>query len=181
MGYHFLHNRLPLFTILAGLLLFSPGLDMVYASADGARNSFVKYDAQGKELPESATEWAMVKDKKTNLFWEVKTDDDSVHNTDKRFSWSQTEKKFIKKLNKAKFGGFSDWRMPTETEMETLWQKAEAPPHIDTKFFPKTSASTYWYYYICGDGTFMTERRDFGTKSKRSSKHRARAVRGKEF
>ena len=44
--------------------------------------SYTKLDAQGNDLPESATVWAMVRDNVTGLIWEIKTDDGYIHDKD---------------------------------------------------------------------------------------------------
>jgi hypothetical protein len=44
--------------------------------------SYTKLDAQGNELSSNASSWIMVRDNVTGLIWEIKTDDDSVHDKD---------------------------------------------------------------------------------------------------
>jgi len=95
--------------------------------------SYTKLDAQGNDLPDSAASWTMVRDNVTGLIWEVKTDDGSIHDKDNKYTWydsnSQTNggnagtsgdgtdtEDFIKALNDANFGGYSDWRFPTVKE-----------------------------------------------------------------
>ncbi|HRR42631.1 MAG TPA: DUF1566 domain-containing protein [Syntrophales bacterium] len=101
--------------------------------------SYTKLDATGKALPDDAPSWVMVRDNVTGLIWENKTNDGTIHDGSKTFTWcdrnpatnggdpgtcgtgtgdyaTDTEA-FIKALNDAKFGGFSDWRMPTVKEL----------------------------------------------------------------
>ena len=40
--------------------------------------SYTKLDGQGYDLPDSATEWVMVRDNVTGLIWEVKTNTDII-------------------------------------------------------------------------------------------------------
>jgi hypothetical protein len=53
-------------------------------------------------------------DKKTELMW---TRDANI--AKKGMTWKKTFK-FIEKLNKQKYGGYSDWRLPTNGELQTL-------------------------------------------------------------
>ena len=162
-----------LFSCLFFLFLATPAM--------GNDNRFIKLDAAGQELPRDAQQWIMVKDTKTKLTWEVKTDDDSIHDKDSKFTWKQTQEEFIATLNKEKFGGFSDWRMPNETDIATIRIKKGEPPYTDTHFFPNTVPDKYWFFYICGDGTFMTNKQNFGKGKTRGNKYFARAVRGEEL
>jgi len=53
--------------------------------------SYTKQDAEGNDLPDSATEWVMVKDNVTGLIWEVKTDDGSIHDKDNEYTWQNAQ------------------------------------------------------------------------------------------
>ena len=48
---------------------------------------FTKLDANGNDLPESATAWSCVRDNHTGLIWEVKTDDGGLHDKKDRYNW----------------------------------------------------------------------------------------------
>lgn len=140
---------------------------------------FTKLDSRGVDLPADATAWSMVLDNRTKLIWEVKTDDETIHDTDNAFkAWAEAEKNFIGALNKNKFGGFSDWRLPTVDEIQTIYKKGNTEPYIDTAYFPNTTPGKYWGSWVCGDGTFMTKRISFAKKPDRKKDHRVRAVRG---
>jgi hypothetical protein len=125
---------------------------------------YTKLDANGNALPDSATTWAMVKDNVTGLIWENKTDDGGIHDKDNTYTWcdrnpatnggnpgtcgsgptpTDTEA-FIKALNDAHFGGFSDWRMPTPKELQSIVDCSRSNPAIDTTFFPGTVSTYYW-------------------------------------
>ena len=92
--------------------------------------SYTKLNATKNALPDTATSWVMVRDNVTGLIWENKTSDGALHDGSKGFTWcdkntatnggnqgacgtgtgegaTDTEA-FIKTLNDAKFGGFSD-------------------------------------------------------------------------
>lgn len=48
---------------------------------------FTKLDANGNDLPESATAWSCVRDNHTGLIWEVKTDDGGLHDINDLYNW----------------------------------------------------------------------------------------------
>ena len=117
----------------------SPGEDFYGQDANYNINpkSFTKLDDQGKELPDLATEWTMVRDNITGLIWEVKTDDGSIHDKDNQYTWYDTED-FINSLNSSNYGGFSDWRLPTVAELASLVNYEKWNPSINRSYFPKT-------------------------------------------
>ena len=60
--------------------------------------SYTKLDGSGNVLPDSATTWITVKDNVTGLIWDMRPSSD------------------IESMNDAKWGGYSDWRVPTTIE-----------------------------------------------------------------
>ena len=106
--------------------------------------SYTKLDENGNELPDSATEWVMVRDNVTGLIWEVKTDDDTIHDKDDAYTWQNAQDVFIPVLNTANFGGFDDWRLPNREELHSLVNYGRYYPSIDTFYFPNTISSSYW-------------------------------------
>jgi len=85
----------------------APGEDFYGQDAQYTTNprSYTKLDAGGTDFPDSATDWAMVRDNVTGLIWEVKTDDGSVHDKDDEYTWYDAQSVFIAELNSANFGG----------------------------------------------------------------------------
>lgn len=132
--------------------------------------SYSKLDSNGNILPNSATSWAMVKDNVTGLIWELKTDMDGVmnyrnpHDVDNKYTWydsnpatngghagkegnkNETTESFLKALNDARFGGFTDWRLPTIKELVNIidYRIAYPGPTINFRYFPNTQRSWYW-------------------------------------
>ncbi len=129
--------------------------------------SYTKFDAQGKELPDSADKWFMVRDNVTGLIWEVKqakdgnTDYSNPHDSDNTYTWydrnSETNggdagisgegtdtEDFITAINSIKFGGFSDWRLPTIQELASIVNVGNLEPTINTEYFPYTASDFYW-------------------------------------
>jgi hypothetical protein len=106
--------------------------------------SFTKLDESGNDLPEEATEWVMVRDNITGLIWEVKTDDDSIHDKDNTYNWYDAQDVFITTLNSQNFGGYADWRLPTVKELIFIFDGDAFDPAINTFYFPNTMSSYYW-------------------------------------
>lgn len=167
-------NLLFLFAILQTCLLVRS--DPAYARD----TQYIKLDATGKELPPGTAEWVMVTDSKTGLTWEVKGAEESSGEKGQIYKWSQA-KTYVDELNSKSFGGFTDWRIPNKEELQTIREKKEQAPLIDTDFFPYTASETYWSWYICGDGSFITDKLNFGTEKKRLKGHHIRAVRGNKL
>jgi hypothetical protein len=118
--------------------------------------SYTKLDANGNALPVSASSWVMVKDNVTGLIWENKTTDGSIHDKRNKYTWydpadpvpgspgnGTDTKDFIDALNSARFGSYSDWRMPTIKEISTI-VSYNIPLHVQTindTYFPNTQLS----------------------------------------
>ena len=52
---------------------------------------FTKLDSLGNSLGDNATEWSCVLDNVTGLIWEVKTDDDGLHNKNDEYTWYNSD------------------------------------------------------------------------------------------
>ena len=103
------------------------------------------------------------KDENTKLYWEIKEDRDSL------LTYFQAQK-YIELLNLRKYGGFSDWKIPTKEELETIFDLEDQPfilkpllPNIPIKFKPifwsatedKDRKSLKWVaYFNHGYGDF---------------------------
>ncbi|MDI6795455.1 MAG: DUF1566 domain-containing protein [Desulfatibacillaceae bacterium] len=131
--------------------------------------SFTKLGNNGQPLADNALEWRTVADNFTGLVWEVKQDADgfanygNLNDADNTYAWYDDvefpddgdEEKgfwnnevntqvFINALNAARYGGFSDWRLPTVAELATLILPDGSHPAINQKYFPNTSLGPYW-------------------------------------
>jgi len=147
--------------------------------------SYTKLNANGDDLPDTATSWVMVRDNVTQLIWEVKTDDGSIHDRDKTYTWQNAQDVFIAAVNAEAFGGHSDWRMPTIKELAFITDLGRYSPAINTDYFPNTllswpyvywSSTTYAYYSDYAWRVYFYygyEHRYF-----KSDSYHARAVRG---
>jgi hypothetical protein len=107
-------------------------------------HSYTKLDANGNDLPDSATSWAMVRDKVTGLIWENKTDDCSIHDRDIAYIWLAVQEFFITELNESNFGGHHDWRLPTIKELSTLVDFSRPYPGPNTTYFSNMQTDFYW-------------------------------------
>jgi hypothetical protein len=123
--------------------------------------SYTKLDADGNDLPDTATSWTMVRDNVTGLIWEVKTDDGSVHDKDNTYTWYDSNpdtnggdagtpgngtdtEDFINALNSSNYGGHSDWRLPTMEELLSIIDYGIYNPAINGSYFPNRMSSRYW-------------------------------------
>jgi len=149
----------------------SPGQPFYGQDANYTINpmSFTKLDGSGNVLSDSAMSWVMVKDNVTGLVWETKTDKDGVknynnpHDADNTYTWYDSNpatnggnagteglgtdtEDFVKALNYANYGGYSDWRMPTFKELGNIvkYSISNPGPTIDTGYFTGTVSSFYW-------------------------------------
>lgn len=167
-------RRTTMLTFLLALTLTLPSL-----ARAGADEAFVKLDGTGQEMDDQATDWHMVLDKTTGLTWEIKSADGSLHDRNNLYSWKNILKTFIKGLNEEGFGGYNDWRLPSEHELGRLQKIKEDDPARFEKYFPRTAPSTYWTWSRCQDGSKNSLRLKFGDQpSEQERQHRIRAVRG---
>jgi len=136
-------------------------------------SKYTKLDSNGKQLPDSAQSWLMVLDNETNLIWEVKQNKDGIKNygnpndADNTYLRFECDPKFIKVLNGANWGGFSDWRLPSEKELKTLVDFNGRKPTINTAYFPNTQSSFYRSSTI--DNRDLSKLVDFGNGPDMSS------------
>jgi len=147
--------------------------------------TFVKMDSNGNTLPDNAANWSIVIDQTTGLMWEVKTDDNSFHDKDNTYNFYYLEDKFINRLNQNNFGGFSDWRIPEISELNTLTDINQDRPSINPQYFPNTNASDYWtatpHVNDSSQGWCVSFFHGNDTVQSRQSEYYVRAVRGTVF
>ncbi|MCK9532835.1 MAG: DUF1566 domain-containing protein [Gammaproteobacteria bacterium] len=142
--------------------------------ADGkAGFSFTKLDSSGDPLADqtaayATTPWSCVLDNVTGLMWEVKTDDNGLHDKDWTYTWYNSDsatnggnagtanggacvddsncdsEKYVAAVNVAGLCGFNDWRVPTQEELHSIADLGSVSPAIDTGFFPNTVSTWHW-------------------------------------
>ena len=92
--------------------------------------------------------WACIRDRRTGLVWEVKTNDNkSIHHKDKVFT--RINKALVQAANNAGSGGlcgFHDWRKPSKEELLTLINPVNLSSSIafNESYFPNTAKRFYW-------------------------------------
>ncbi|MEI6753399.1 MAG: DUF1566 domain-containing protein [Paludibacter sp.] len=74
-----------------------------------------------------------VKDEVTGLTWKKSYDSGTYY-------WGASQA-VANNLNKKKYGGFSDWRLPTIKELYSLWNGSTGWPWIDSNYFDITYSS----------------------------------------
>jgi len=138
--------------------------------AGDAGFDFTVLNASGQATTPSsgATPHPCVRDNVTGLVWEVKTADgglrdrnwtytwyDSVHNyggnagtangtTNCKTSGRCDTEKYVADVNAARLCGYSDWRMPTVKELESIAHLGRNNPAIAPTYFPNTLSSYFW-------------------------------------
>jgi hypothetical protein len=98
-----------------------------------------------------------VTDNLTDLVWEQKTDDGSVHDQHNTYYWTlgaptylgdgTAFSVFLATLNGSSFAGANDWRVPTFAELMTILNQpypCATSPCVDSAFGPYSPAAFYW-------------------------------------
>jgi len=137
---------------------------------------YTKIANNGSALDASATlgtgdtNWACTKDNVTGLIWEVKTTGSGLRSVNNKYSWYDTSLSvndgnagtqnggscsgsscdttgFRDAVNAAGLCGASDWRLPTQKELQSLVDYNNtglSTATIDNVWFPITQRSKYW-------------------------------------
>lgn len=129
----------------------------------GEKMSYTKLTRNGAEC---------VKDNITGLIWEQKTDDGGLRDKDNTYTWYNPDNKtngsdtgtnngagkqnggtcqgsacdthaYIQALNNANYCGYSDWRLPTRTELVSIVDYGRTNPTINPVF---TNTQSNWYW-----------------------------------
>ena len=132
-----------------------------------AATGYVKIAHSGKALDDTVATWECVEDKSSKLTWEVKKDDGGIRDRDHSYSWlteiegrregisnggrckgnvSCDTNSYAQTMNKQTLCGYSDWRLPTRAELETLVEYRNNPAEatINKQYFPEAIPSWYW-------------------------------------
>jgi hypothetical protein len=109
---------------------------------------FTRLDAAGLMVGEPPEISACVRDEVTGLVWEVKTDDETIHDADFTYRWGGKTAisnaggtyysdwdLLVDGSNTETLCGYSDWRVPTRKELESILSHDRGPPMIDTQYF----------------------------------------------
>ena len=146
-----------------GEAIKSAAASLVAASPSG----FVKLANSGELLEDDASSWECVQDRNSKLTWEVKKNDGGIRDRDNSYSWlreinGETDgtnnggrcrggvdcdtSSYARAINSQGLCGFSDWRLPTKDELETLVDYNNDPKQatINMSYFPEAIPSWYW-------------------------------------
>ena len=168
-----------------------PGQDAEYGRdvthndpSDGhAGFSFTKLDANGRDLPASATNWSCVRDNVTGLIWEVKTDDGGLRDMDWTYTWYNPDPTsnggdpgvqdggtcegsacdtyaYTQAVNAQRLCNANDWILPAREELRSLISYDRVSPAIDANYFPRTVSDFFLTASI--ESLYRTEDRHQG-------------------
>jgi len=76
-----------------------------------------------------------ISDKETGLMWEKKSNNRSVNGMGSKYTWSALTTEFLNSLNSGSgFAGYTDWRIPSIEELDTLRNYRTGWPHVYPAF-----------------------------------------------
>lgn len=129
---------------------------------------FTKIGSTGVALAVDAKSWNCVKDNVTGLIWEVKTDDNGLHDKAWRYSWYEPDNAknggsaglqnggscgntsscdtdgYVNAVNSVGWCGYKDWRMPSRAELYSIVDYSRYRAAIDSAFFPNARNRLLW-------------------------------------
>lgn len=141
--------------------------DAVATLAITSQSHFVKISNSGEILADDHAAWECVIDKNNSLTWEVKKSDGGIRDKDNSYSWLRgingkhkgvrnggrcegsincDTSSYVHAINEHKLCGYTDWRLPTREELETLVEYNSNPKEatINNTYFPEAVPSWYW-------------------------------------
>lgn len=135
-----------------GNQIIIPKLKEKFYGQDGSYNinpiSFTKLREDEKVLEDDTTweqGWRMVKDNHTGLVWEIKSPNPGdINYKDDRYSRLDAQEVYIAHLNKHRYGGFGDWRLPNREELRTIVDYSGVIPSVNSAYFPNCLPTFYW-------------------------------------
>jgi hypothetical protein len=102
----------------------------------------------------ASTPWKCVHDSATGLTWEGKTSTAGLHNVDATYNGGSGTDAFVAAVNAEQLCGYSDWRVPSRTELESLVLLGPRPT-IDSAYFPSNTPYSYWTSTMTPAGGFV--------------------------
>lgn len=148
------------------LVLFVIGLSLSLRSSPKAHDHarYVKIDQSGVQLKPWQGPWHCVFDKQLGVLWEVKQEDESIHQSDWSYSWFDgamgdanlgdcyfkaercDTQDLVDATNAEQLCGLTNWRLPTHEELNSLFrpQDRAQQPKLNEDFFPRLKNGDYW-------------------------------------
>lgn len=151
---------------------------LIIGTADAAEQRFIPLDHDGQPRSAKAAspgdEWPCVRDRNTELVWEVKSRHPGRHYRLNTYRWFDSDsnrnggfaggteaghchpqkpdgtgcdtQSFIHAVNAAALCGAQDWRLPRREELRSLvdYRTPSPGPTIDTRAFPNATSQFYW-------------------------------------
>lgn len=151
--------------LLLGICLALAACHRIEVELDARSAALTKLDASGQLMAATEGPWACVRDARTGLVWENKTDDEGLHHGAWTFAWrdpawpkqaqgtcnqevfsSCDTAELVRLANLEGRCGFRDWRLPTPDELATLLDTTlPAPgPKVIACYLPYTQRGSYW-------------------------------------
>jgi len=142
-------------------------IDTVSEIVEKKNSGYVKHDSEGQSLADDSEQWTCVEDTDTDLMWEVKSEKDTMRNSNNLYSWYNPKYTtlpgkidggrckgdsdcdtyaYVQAMNEQNYCGFNDWQLPTREQMQTLVNQKNGTDKvkINKQYFPYTVPSWYW-------------------------------------
>lgn len=152
--------------LLSMMVLLLCACTEVVVEADLHAGRYIKLDATGQALDETAENWHCLLDTQTQRVWEVKQRDEGLHHTTWTYTWSTqaypqrdlqgscntrhvkpcNTEAHVRAVQEKKLCGFSNWRLPSLEELQTLidTSRRDFPPLACPCRTGPTQAASYW-------------------------------------
>ncbi len=109
--------------------------------------SFTKIDSKGNKLLSTAKTWSCVLDNVTGNMWEVKdANTQEIRSAALKYNWNDANG-FAKIVNSIGLCGFTDWKLPTVTQLTSIVDYSQRDPAIDLNYFPNTYIGYPSYFW----------------------------------